>query len=122
MNHCVLEVEVSEAPTIRYTQDNQTPVAEMTVRFDGLRQDVLERIFEERKAIINQEKRAKKPLLSQVCVILDDLSGAAELQRRDDTLRRAAGGRGRGRRWCAGVAQREHAQDWCCCAGTPSSG
>ncbi len=39
MNHCVLEVEVSEAPTIRYTQDNQTPIAEMTVRFDGLRQD-----------------------------------------------------------------------------------
>ena len=39
MNHCVLEVEVSEAPTIRYTQDNQTPIAEMTVKFDGLRQD-----------------------------------------------------------------------------------
>ena len=35
----MLEVEVSEAPTIRYTQDNQTPIAEMTVRFDGLRQD-----------------------------------------------------------------------------------
>ena len=39
MNHCVLEVEVREAPTIRYTQDNQTPIAEMTVTFDGLRQD-----------------------------------------------------------------------------------
>lgn len=26
-----------EAPQIRYTQDNQTAVAEMTVRFDGLR-------------------------------------------------------------------------------------
>ncbi len=37
MNHCVLEVEVVEAPTLRYTQDNQTPIAEMTVRFDGLR-------------------------------------------------------------------------------------
>ncbi|MCS5699908.1 single-stranded DNA-binding protein [Cyanobium sp. FGCU-52] len=37
MNHCLLEVEVLEAPQIRYTQDNQTPVAEMTVRFDGLR-------------------------------------------------------------------------------------
>ena len=39
MNHCLLEVEVLEAPQIRYTQDNQTPVAEMTVRFDGLRVD-----------------------------------------------------------------------------------
>ena len=28
-----------EAPQIRYTQDNQTPVAEMGVRFDGLRPD-----------------------------------------------------------------------------------
>ena len=28
-----------EAPQIRYTQDNQTPVAEMAVRFDGLRVD-----------------------------------------------------------------------------------
>ena len=39
MNHCVLEVEVLEAPTLRYTQDNQTPIAEMAVRFDGLRAD-----------------------------------------------------------------------------------
>ena len=39
MNHCVLEVEVMEAPTVRYTQDNQTPIAEMAVRFDGLRPD-----------------------------------------------------------------------------------
>ena len=39
MNHCLLEVEVLEAPQVRYTQDNQTPVAEMTVRFDGLRQE-----------------------------------------------------------------------------------
>ena len=37
MNHCLLEVEVLEAPQVRYTQDNQTPVAEMAVRFDGLR-------------------------------------------------------------------------------------
>jgi single-stranded DNA-binding protein len=39
VNHCLLEVEVLEAPQIRYTQDNQTPVAEMAVRFDGLRPD-----------------------------------------------------------------------------------
>lgn len=39
MNHCVLEVEVLAAPTLRYTQDNQTPIAEMEVRFDPLRAD-----------------------------------------------------------------------------------
>jgi single-stranded DNA-binding protein len=37
LNHCLLEVEVLEAPQLRYTQDNQTPVAEMAVRIDGLR-------------------------------------------------------------------------------------
>ncbi len=37
VNHCLLEVEVLEAPQIRYTQDNQTPIAEMAVRIDGLR-------------------------------------------------------------------------------------
>ncbi len=37
MNQCVLEVEVIDAPTVRYTQDNQTPIAEMSVRFDSLR-------------------------------------------------------------------------------------
>ncbi|MCP4453577.1 MAG: single-stranded DNA-binding protein [Planctomycetes bacterium] len=39
MNHCVLEVDVLQAPTLRYTQDNQTPIAEMDVSFDALRQD-----------------------------------------------------------------------------------
>ena len=39
VNHCLLEVEVLEAPQVRYTQDNQTPVAEMAVQFDGLRPD-----------------------------------------------------------------------------------
>ena len=28
-----------EAPQVRYTQDNQTPIAEMTVSLDGLRPD-----------------------------------------------------------------------------------
>jgi single-strand DNA-binding protein len=37
VNHCVLEVEVKEIPEVRYTQDNQTPVAEMSVQIDGLR-------------------------------------------------------------------------------------
>ena len=39
MNHCLLEAEVLEAPQLRYTQDNQTPLAELTVRIDGLRPD-----------------------------------------------------------------------------------
>jgi single-stranded DNA-binding protein len=39
VNHCLLEAEVLEAPQLRYTQDNQTPIAEMTVRLDGLRPD-----------------------------------------------------------------------------------
>ncbi len=39
MNHCLLEVKVKKAPTIRYTQDNQTAVAEMEVVFSGLRPD-----------------------------------------------------------------------------------
>jgi len=33
----LIEAEVLEAPQVRYTQDNQTPVAEMVARFDGLR-------------------------------------------------------------------------------------
>ena len=37
MNHCLLEVRVKQAPTVRYTQDNKTPLAEMEVLFDGLR-------------------------------------------------------------------------------------
>jgi single-strand DNA-binding protein len=39
VNHGLLEVEVLEAPQVRYTQDNQTPVAEMLVQVDGLRPD-----------------------------------------------------------------------------------
>ena len=39
MNHCLLEVTVQVAPTIRYTQDNKTPIAEMDVAFAGLRAD-----------------------------------------------------------------------------------
>ena len=39
VNHCLLEVEVLEAPQVRYTPDNQTQGAEMAVQFDGLRPD-----------------------------------------------------------------------------------
>lgn len=39
VNHCLLEVEVVEAPQIRYPSENQAPLAEMTVRCAGLRPD-----------------------------------------------------------------------------------
>ena len=39
MNHCLLEAVVQEAPKLRYTQGEQTPVAEMQVSFDPLRVD-----------------------------------------------------------------------------------
>ncbi|NEQ44866.1 MAG: single-stranded DNA-binding protein [Leptolyngbya sp. SIOISBB] len=39
MNHCMLMAEIIAAPQLRYTQDNQTAIAEMTVAFPGLRDD-----------------------------------------------------------------------------------
>ena len=39
MNHCMLEVLVKKAPTVRFTQDNKTPLAEVEVEFDSLRAD-----------------------------------------------------------------------------------
>ena len=39
MNHCMLEVLVKKAPTVRFTQDNKTPLAEIEVEFDSLRAD-----------------------------------------------------------------------------------
>ncbi len=39
MNHCLLEVKIKKAPTVRYTQDNKTPIAEMEVIFEGLRSE-----------------------------------------------------------------------------------
>ena len=35
----MLEVLVKKAPTIRFTQDNKTPLAELEVEFDSLRAD-----------------------------------------------------------------------------------
>ncbi len=35
----MLEVLVKKAPTVRFTQDNQTPLAEIEVEFDSLRAD-----------------------------------------------------------------------------------
>ena len=37
MNHCMLEVLVKKGPTIRFTQDNKTPLAEIEAEFASLR-------------------------------------------------------------------------------------
>ncbi|MGF1516010.1 MAG: single-stranded DNA-binding protein [Elainellaceae cyanobacterium] len=37
MNHCILMAEVVQAPQLRYTSDTQTPIAEMSVQFEALR-------------------------------------------------------------------------------------
>ena len=39
MNHCMLEILVKKAPTVRFTQDNKTPIAEIEAQFDSLRPD-----------------------------------------------------------------------------------
>ena len=39
MNHCMLEVLVKKTPTVRFTQDNKTPLAEVEVEFASLRTD-----------------------------------------------------------------------------------
>ncbi len=38
MNNCLLMAEIVQAPQLRYTSDNQTPVAEFVVQFPGLRE------------------------------------------------------------------------------------
>ncbi|HEY9887703.1 MAG TPA: single-stranded DNA-binding protein, partial [Candidatus Obscuribacterales bacterium] len=37
MNQCMLMAEIISVPQLRYTQDNQTAIAEMTIAFAGLR-------------------------------------------------------------------------------------
>jgi single-stranded DNA-binding protein len=37
MNSCILMAQITEAPQLRYTQDNQLAIAEMKVQFAGLR-------------------------------------------------------------------------------------
>ena len=39
MNHCILMAEIVEVPQLRYTSDNQTPIAEFKVKIAGLRSD-----------------------------------------------------------------------------------
>lgn len=38
MNNCVLMAEVVQDPQLRYTSDTQTPIAEMVVQFDPVRE------------------------------------------------------------------------------------
>lgn len=37
MNNCILQAKVVQDPQLRYTPDNQTPIAEMMIEFPGLR-------------------------------------------------------------------------------------
>ena len=39
MNHCLIQAVINSAPQMRYTKDNKTPIAEMTVNFKGLRDE-----------------------------------------------------------------------------------
>ena len=39
MNHCLIQAIVNSAPQMRYTKENKTPIAEMTVNFKGLRDE-----------------------------------------------------------------------------------
>lgn len=39
MNSCILMAEVVQDPELRFTPDNQTPIAEMWVQFNGLREE-----------------------------------------------------------------------------------
>ena len=39
MNHCLIQAIVKTEPQMRYTKENQTPIAEMLVEFKGLRGD-----------------------------------------------------------------------------------
>ncbi len=38
MNNCILMAEIVQAPQLRYTADNQTPIAEFVVKFPGIRE------------------------------------------------------------------------------------
>ena len=39
MNHCLIQAVINSAPQMRYTKENQTPIAEMIVYFKGLRSE-----------------------------------------------------------------------------------
>ena len=37
MNHCLIQAVINSAPQMRYTKENNTPIAEMSINFKGLR-------------------------------------------------------------------------------------
>ena len=39
MNHCLIQSVIKSNPQMRYTKENQTPIAEMLVSFEGLRNE-----------------------------------------------------------------------------------
>ena len=39
MNHCLIQAVINSAPQMRYTKENKTPIAEMSVNFKGLRSE-----------------------------------------------------------------------------------
>ena len=39
MNHCLIQSVIKSEPQMRYTKDNQIPIAEMVVTFKGLRNE-----------------------------------------------------------------------------------
>ena len=78
-----------------------------TFRYTTIREEVLERIFDERKKRIDEERRQKKHYLSQILVVIDDMSDAYELQaRRENPVSRLYYG---GRHWGISVISSVHA-------------
>ena len=39
MNHCLIQAVITSSPQMRYTKENKTPIAEMSVNFKGLRNE-----------------------------------------------------------------------------------
>lgn len=39
MNHCLIQAVINSDPQMRYTKENKTPIAEMSVNFKGLRDE-----------------------------------------------------------------------------------
>ena len=39
MNHCLIQGVINSAPQMRYTKENQTPIAEMIININGLRNE-----------------------------------------------------------------------------------
>ena len=52
MNHCLIQAVIDRAPQMRYTKENKTPIAEMTVNFKGLRDEDPSRELKEGQNIV----------------------------------------------------------------------